>query len=85
MLKAYINTESYIHRDGVTIVGILRIYSGELLTLDGEYVLCAQVEAQALHLHLLGKVFRNVVSQLYIAFRCDNSKDRASEMGGLCP
>ena len=67
MLKAYINTESYIHRDGVAIVSIFRIYSGEFLAFDGEYVLCTQVEAQALHLHLLGKGFREVVAQLYIA------------------
>ena len=64
-LKGYIQSEGDVQRNGVTIVRILGIHTCEAAALDGEQVLSAEVEAQALHGELLCEALRYVVANLH--------------------
>ena len=66
VLKADVHAKSDIQRNGVAVVHVFRVYSGEIFALDGEQVLCAEVEAQALHADFLRPCFRYVVAYLQI-------------------
>ena len=52
-LKADVEAECQVQGDWIAEVRIFGIHAGEVLALDGEQVLCAEVESQAFHLDFL--------------------------------